>query len=357
MRDQDKFDCQVRTLVAFVRRLEATNGYDLDAKNYVRNFVTGELLNERRLEVTAKAIGELSESESLLLINLINLYGTTFYKNGWVFSAVAVPVSLLWKSRQTRTYSLNRGSCESLASLAKSVKEHTGAASVIIDNHLYTARELFRASPRALFSRLQSLIAGVYNFKDHPFPSSLKSQLDDAWSMRYFLGVEIQQAEAERVLNNSDVQHAMKEHLYLGVAAAIENKNKKIVDSKDRTAICHGVLYLNEAIQLGERLIREYQLKSMLESVADGARQVDVKYYCNPLSDHIALLVSSDWLTLKFRWNTFAGESLQHFHKALRWAAQSSMEKCDEFSIEEVESEEFERALDVSGLVWMKGMK
>ena len=230
MRDQDQFDCQVRTLVAFVRRLEVTNGYDLDAKNYVRNFVAGELLNDGRLEVTAKAIGELSDAESRRLNSLINLYSSTFYKNGWVFSAIAVPVSLLWKSRRTRTYTLNRGSCESLASLARSVKEHTGATSVIIDNHLYTARELFRTSPRGLFCRMQSLVAGIYNFKDHPFPSSLKSQVDGIWSMRYFLGVEIQQADAKRLLNNSDVQHAMKEHLYFGEAAAIESKDKKIVD-------------------------------------------------------------------------------------------------------------------------------
>jgi len=69
------------------------------------------------------------------------------------------------------------------------------------------------------------------------------------------------------------------------------------------------------------------------------------------------LLICSEWLTLSYRWNIFAGESLQSFHSALGWSAQSSMKKCDEFSIEKVELDEFNIALNESGLSWMKGMK
>jgi hypothetical protein len=348
------FERQVRTLVAFVQRLEITNGSDEDASNFIREFVSSEILNDGDLEVTTRAIGELGESESRRLIDLVVHCSSNFYKNGTVMSAIAVPIALLWKSRQDRTYILNRGGHEYLSLFAKKVQEQTGAQSVILDSHLYTADELLKTPASALLVRLKSLCAGFYKPIGHPYSSSIKSQIDGVWAMRYFLGVEVQKDDVKQKLNNSSIQNELNKYLHFGESAVVVKDVAKPDLGADRIAVCHGILYLNKAMQLGEKAIRKYQLKSHIESVAVGAHQVEVKFFLNRVSNIIELLICADWLTLKYQWRIFSDENIDDFNRDLMWSAQTSFEKCDDFSIEEIDFKEFELTLNKTGLAWMK---
>jgi len=342
------------TLHALIKRLEITKNGDPCALEAVRKIVSDELLGSQGLEVTAQVLGYLNANEARRLNDIVNYCSTNFNNNQKLLNAIAVPMSMFWKSRINRTYTIYGGNQDDLDTFALNIKNEINADEIKLENKLYTIDELIRTSPANLLERLQSIINGSQNYTNHPIPSSIRSRIDLTCQMRYFLGVEIQHPDERRILDSEETQRSLQKWLYLAEEAVAKKRSLLIEGTPDRTATCHGIFYLERATKIGEKVIRGQRLKSLIENVASNEYRIEIFHSFNPLFNHVDLLVSSEWLTLKYRWLLFADESTADFDNALREAINLSTVQCEEVIISTLDPTEFEHTASKSGLSWMK---
>jgi hypothetical protein len=318
MRKEDIFDHQVATLVSMVQRLQKTGGKDKELEVRVRNFVSFELIGRGAPDVTARAMGELDDAEADLLNEMVHHCSQTFYRTDAVWSAFAVPVAVNWHMQHHRRYRTNCGCKDTLDELALGIRQCVGAQEVFIDKRIYSATDLCATSARNLQDHLQQLVIGAPRLTAPLKSISLHSSSEPPWRMAYFLGVEVGDLNSKRRLQEPGVQDAMQGYLHLGVDALTKPNPampKPVIFALGAhgETVCHAPLYLHDAIRFGQKAMRGYRLRQMLQEISKEETRVTIYYTFNPLAYAFDLLLSGKWLTFELHWKLYSQEFIDEF--------------------------------------------
>ncbi len=315
MRTQDIFDHQVTTLVNLVQRLHKAAGADSELVTRVRNFVAFELLGRGTADVIARAMGELGDAEADLLNDTVNHCSQVFYRADAIWSAIAVPVALRWNIQLQCAYRTNGADKDILKELADGIRQCTGAQAVILDKNIYSANALYGASAHQLHDHLQQLVIGAPRLAMPMKPMELRSANEAPWRMVYFLGVEVIALKGRRRLHEPGVQDAMRSYLHLGVDALTRQNCAMFKRGVSGETMCHSPLYMQEAIRYGQKALRGYRLRQMLEEISKEEVRVTLFYTFNALQYSLDLLLSGKWLAFEMRWMLFREETMEEFLK------------------------------------------
>lgn len=313
MRTQDIFDHQVTTLVHLVQRLYKAAGADSELTKRVRNFIAFELLGKGTTDVIARALGELGDAEADLLNNTVNHCSQVFYRTDAIWSAIAVPVALRWNIQLQCAYKTSGGDKDILKELADGIRQCTGAQAVILDKNIYSANTLYGASAHQLHDHLQQLVIGAPRLALPLRPMALRSVNEAPWRMAYFLGAEVIDLKGRRRLHEAGVQDALRSYLHLGADALTRQNSAMFKRGVRGETVCHSPLYMQEAIRYGQKALRGYRLRQMLEEVAKEESRVTLHYTFNALQYSLDLLLSGKWLAFEMRWKLFREEAMDAF--------------------------------------------
>ena len=303
MRTQDIFDHQVTTLVNLIQRLYKAAGADSELATRVRKFVAFELLGRGTADVIARALGELGDAEADLLNDTVNHCSQVFYRTDSIWSAIAVPVALRWNIQLQCAYSSSRGDEDFLKELA----------AVILDKNIYSANALYGASAHQLHDHLQQLVIGAPRLAMPMKPMELRSANEAPWRMVYFLGLEVIDLNGRHRLHEPGVQDAMRSYLHLGADALTRQNCAMFKRGVRGETTCHSPLYMQEAIRYGQKALRGYRLRQMLEELAKEEARVTLYYTFNALQYSLDLLLSGKWLAFEMRWKLFREEAMDAF--------------------------------------------
>ena len=313
MRTQDIFDHQVTTLVHLVQRLHKAVGTDSELATRVRKFVAFELIGRGTADVIARAMGELGDAEADLLNDTVNHCSQVFYRTDAIWSAIAVPVALRWNIQLQCAYSTSRGDEDFLKELADGIRQCTGAQAVILDKNIYSANALYGASAHQLHDHLQQLVVGAPRLAMPMKPMELRSANEAPWRMVYFLGVEVIDLKGIRRLHEPGVQDAMRSYLHLGADALTRQNCAMFKRGVRGETMCHSPMYMQDAIRYGQKALRGYRLRQMLEEMARDEARVTLYYSFNALQYSLDLLLSGKWLAFEMRWKLFREEAMDAF--------------------------------------------
>jgi hypothetical protein len=313
MRSQDIFEHQIRSLVNLTQRWHATGGEDKALGGRVRDFVSMELLGRGNADVIARALGDLEDAEADRLSAMVNHCSQTFYRTDAVWNAFAVPVAVRWHMQRNRIYLAKGGGGEYLKELAAGIRQCVGAQTVMLDRAIYSATALYMANPRKLHDNLQSLVLGPQRIRAAIPSMELRSVSEPPWRMVYFLGVEVTGNNAPRRLQDTGVQDALQSYLHLGAEALTIPTSPKFDLGARGETVSHHPLYLHDAIRFGEKALRGYKLRQLLEEIAKAEKLVTLYYAFNPLGYAFELLLCGAWLAFEMRWRLFAGETMEEF--------------------------------------------
>jgi len=345
----DTFDYQVKSLVSMVQRLHKTGGMDRALEARVRTFVSGELLGGGLPDVTARALGELDDAEADRLHVLVNHCSQTFYRTDSIWSAFAIPVAVNWHLRDHQIYIAKRGGREYLDELASGIRQCVGAEAIFLDNHIYSAKELFMADARKLHDHLQHLVIGSPRGTAVLKSMALRSASEPPWRVVYFLGVEVLNVKTSRRLNDPGVQEALQSYLHLGADALTMPKSPMFDKAARGETHCLSPRYLYDAIHDGRKAMRGFRLRQILEEISKEEKRATLHYALSPMWDSVNLLLSGRWLTFEMRWELTRAEVKEDFfHDAF---AITSRVKNIECPIQELEFEDFQAARSTSNLV------
>jgi hypothetical protein len=341
MRSQDIFEHQIRSLVNLTQRWHATGGADKALEGRVRDFVSMELLGRGNADVIARALGELEDAEADRLNDMVNHCSQTFYQTDVVWNAFAIPMAVRWHMQRNRIYLAKGGGGEYLKELAAGIRQCVGVQVVMLDRAIYSATALYMADPRKLHDKLQSLVHGPQRFTA-PIPSmGLRSASEPPWRMGYFLGVEVTGKTAQRRLHDPGVRDALQSYLHLGADALTIPTSPKFDLGAHGETVCHHPLYLQDAIRFGEKTLRGYQLRQLLEEISNAEKSVTLYYAFDPLRYAYELLVSGAWLTYEMRWRLIAGETMDEFLRNVEAAMEAEAARV-ECTLGGMELEEFQ---------------
>ena len=341
MRSQDIFEHQIRSLVNLTQRWHATGGADKALEGRVRDFVSMELLGRGNADVIARALGDLEDAEADRLNGMVNHCSQTFYQTDAVWNAFAIPVAVRWHMQRHRIYLSKGGGGEYLKKLAAGIKQCVGSQAVMLDTSIYSAKALFMADPRKLHHNLQSLVFGPQRFTVAITSMELRSTSEPPWRMVYFLGVEVTGKNAQRRLHDPGVRDALQSYLHLGADAVTIPTSPKFDLGAHGETVCHHPLYLQDAIRFGEKALRGYKLRQLLEEIAQADKSVTLYYAFDPLQYAYELLVSGAWLTYEMRWRLFAGETMDEFLRDAETAMEAEAARV-ECTLVGMELEEFQ---------------
>jgi len=313
MRTQDIFDHQVTTLVHLVQRLYHAAGADCELATRLRKFVSFELIGRGTADVIARALGELGDAEADLLNDTVNHCSQVFYRTDAIWSAIAVPVALRWNIQLQCAYRTSRGDGDFLKELADGIRQCTGAQAVILDKNIYSANALYGASAHQLHDHLQQLVIGAPRLAMPMKPMELRSANEAPWRMVYFLGVKVIDLKGRRRLHEPGVQDAMRSYLHLGADALTRQNSAMFKRGVSGETVCHSPLYIQEAIRYGQKSLRGYRLRQILEELAKEQARVTLYYTFNALQYSLDLLLSGKWLAFEMRWKLFREEAMDAF--------------------------------------------
>ena len=313
MRTQDIFDHQVTTLVNLVQRLHKAAGADRDLATRLRKFVSFELIGRGTADVIARALGELGDAEADLLNDTVNHCSQVFYRTDVIWSAIAVPDALRWNIQLQCAYKTSGGDKVFLKELADGIRQCTGAQAVILDKNIYSANALYGASAHQLHDHLQQLVIGVPRLALPLRPMALRSVNEAPWRMVYFLGVEVIDLKGIRRLHEPGVQDAMRSYLHLGADALTRQNCAMFKRGVRGETMCHSPMYMQDAIRYGQKALRGYRLRQMLEEMAKEEARVTLYYSFNALQYSLDLLLSGKWLAFEMRWKLFREEAMDAF--------------------------------------------
>lgn len=142
---------------------------------------------------------------------------------------------------------------------------------------------------------------------------ALRSASEPPWRMVYFLGVEVTGLNAQRRLHDPGVRSALQSYLHLGAEALTIPTSPKFDLGARGETVSHHPLYLHDAIRFGEKALRGYKLRQLLEEIAKAEKLVTLYYAFNPLGYAFELLLCGAWLAFEMRWRLFAGETMEEF--------------------------------------------
>jgi hypothetical protein len=300
-----------------------------------------ELIGRGNADVIARALGELDDAEADRLNDMVNHCSQTFYRTDAVWNAFAIPVAVRWHMQPHRIYIAKCGASEYLKELAAGIKQCVGAQAVMLDRAIYSAKALYMADARRLHDNLQSLVLGPQRFKAELPTMVLRSASEPPWRMVYFLGVEVTGANAQRRLHDPGVQDALQSYLHLGAKALTMPKSPKFDLGAHGDTVCHQPMYLRDAIRFGEKALRGYRLRQMLEEISKEEKSVTLYYAFNSLGYSFDLLLSGSWLAYEMRWRQFAGETMDEFLRYAEVAVEAEVARV-ECTLVGMELEEFQ---------------
>ena len=341
MRSQDIFEIQIRSLVNLTQRWHATGGADMALEVRVRDFVSMELIGRGNADVIARALGELDDAEADRLSDMVNHCSQTFYRTDAIWNAFAIPVAVRWHMQPHRIYIAKCGGSEYLKELAAGIKQGVGAQAVMLDKAIYGANALCRADAHKLYDSVQSLVLGTPKFTAAIPSMALRSASESPWRMVYFLGVEVTGKNAQRRLHDPGVQDALQSYLHLGAEALTMPKSPKFDLGAHGDTVSHHPLYLQDAIRFGEKALRGYQLRQLLEEISKVEKSVTLYYAFNPLGYAFDLVLSGSWLAFEMQWKLFAEETMDEFLRdaAVAVEAEDARVEC---TLQGMELEEFQ---------------
>jgi len=343
MRTQDIFDNQVTTLVNLIQRLHKAAGADSELATRLRKFVAFELLGRGTADVIARALGELGDAEADLLNDTVNHCSQVFYRTDAIWSAIAVPVALRWNIQLQCAYSTSRGDGDFLKELADGIRQCTGAQAVILDKNIYSANALYGASAHQLHDHLQQLVIGAPRLAMPIKPMELRSVNEAPWRMVYFLGAEVIELKGRRRLHEPGVQDAMRSYLHLGADALTRQNCAMFKRGVRGETICHIPLYMQEAIRYGQKALRGYRLRQILDEMAKEEARITLYYTFNALKYSLDLLLSGKWLAFEMRWKLYLDEAMDAFLHDISEVASAGVQNM-ECTLACLEFEEFEAA-------------
>jgi len=353
MRSEDIFEHQINTLVSLVQRWHAAGGADHVLELRVREFVSAELIGRGNADVIARAIGALGDAEADRLNDMVNHCSQTFYSKSEVWSAFAVPVAVMWHMRPHRLYIAKRGEQEYLKDMAAGIRQCTGAQAVHLHPFIYSAKTLHMATARTIYGALQNLVIRAPRFAPDLQAMHLRSASEPPWRMAYFLGVEVTDAKSRRQLNEPGVQDALQGYVELGAQALTMPTQKFNLGAHGHT-ICYPPRYLHDAIQFGERALRGYRLRQILEEIGKDEARVTLFYAFNQRRYAVELLAAGKWLAFGVRWDLFRDETVDDFLSAANLAmAESGAQiecKLVEVELDELTSRRSASVVDLSRL-------
>ena len=341
MRSQDIFEHQIQSLVHLTQRWHASGGADRALEAKVRDFVSVELIGRGNADVIARALGALSDAEADRLNGMVNHCSQTFYRKDAVWNAFAVPVAVRWHMQPHRIYIAQRGCSEYLKDLAAGIRQCVGAQAVILDKAIYSANALQMASARTLHDNVQRLVLGPQRFTVALPTMALRSASEPPWRVVYFLGVEVVGVNAQRRLHDLGVQDALQSRLHLGAQALTMPKSPKFDLGAHGETVCHHPLYLQDAIRFGEKALRGYKLRQMLEEISKDEKAATLYYAFNPWRYAFDLLLTGTWLAFEMRWMLFAGETGEKFLQDAQMAVTAEVSRI-ECTLEGMELDAFE---------------
>jgi hypothetical protein len=341
MRSQNIFEQQIRSLVNLTQRWHATGGADKALEARVRDFVSMELLGRGNADVIARALGELNDAEADSLSAMVNHCSQTFYRTDAVWNAFAVPVAVRWHMQRHRIYIAKSGGSEYLQELAAGIRQCIGAEAVMLDRSIYSAKALYMADARKLHDNLQNLVLGPQRFTAALPTMALRSASEPPWRMVYFLGVEVTAPNAQRRLHNPGVRDALQSYLHLGEEALTIPTSPKFDLGAHGDTVCHHPQYLQDAIRLGEKALRGYRLRQMLEEIAKAENSVTLYYAFNSLGYSFDLLLVGAWLAFEMQWRLFTGETVDQFLRDTKVAVDAEVGRV-ECTMVGIELDEFQ---------------
>jgi hypothetical protein len=183
----------------------------------------------------------------------------------------------------------------------------------MLDRAIYSAKALYMADARRLHDNLLSLVLGSPRFTAAIPSMALRSASEPPWRMVYFLGVEVTGLNVQRRLQDPGVQDALQSYLHLGAKALTMPTSPKFDQGAHGDTVCYHPLYLRGAIRFGEKALRGYKLRQMLEEIAKAEKSVTLYYAFNPIRYAFDLLLSGTWLAYEMCWRLFAGETTEEF--------------------------------------------
>lgn len=351
MRSNDIFDHQVQTLVSLVQRLQRSGGKDHEMEARVRSFVSFELLGRGSADVIARALGELGDQEADRLNDMVNHCSQTFYQTNAVWNAIAVPIALNWNIQLECAYRTNYADEECLKELAAGIRQCAGSQAVVLDRHLFSASELYKASARQLHDHLQQLVVGAPSLVPALKAMSLRSFNESTWRTVYLLGAEVVDLKACSRLDEPGVQDALKSYQHLG-ADALSRRNSAMFRRGVRgETVCHGALYLQDAIRNGERALRGRRLRQLLREIAKEEKHVTLYFAFNPMRYAFELLLAGKWLAFGMRWALFSDETKDDFLQGVELATAAdpvhTTDKVVEMDLEDLTAKRIVKNLDL----------
>ena len=351
---ENMFDRQVLALADKVRRLQASGGKEPALYESIRKQVSGELINQGKLEVVAATIGELCLEEGACqsLTDLVTHCSQHFYLEDRVLSAFVLPVAFRIKGPLEAPVLVSRGDADSIASLALMIKCTTGARAVWIDPHLFD-KSLFYASARQVHDHLRQLETG----DKHPMaglrPVIVRSATEPEWQMLYFLGVQVTDLNSPRLLEDPAVQRNLANWTYHATDALTQCREVLFNRNVKPQAQNHGIWYLNRGIFEGENAMRGHRLQSMLANFDQGVKGVKF-FYTHVLAEfQVKLLICSHLLAVEFVWKLLGAETMDGFRAALNHAIRMEVPAKEVLELCEVSQFEYQRLAKEHGLDWM----
>ncbi len=348
------FDTQVEQLAKKVRLLAASNGTDKHAYNAVRKQVSGELMNQGKLEIVAATLGALDDGDGAeVLTDIVSHCHDHFYFEDRVLSAVVVPVTVRLKSGMDGGVILKEAGERDLSALASRLQRQSGARKVVFDKRFYSGSSLFYGNPKKLMDFLVNLEAGADKPDGGPKNIDIRSKVDWEWEVVYLLGVEVLDHGQAQMLNEESAQREIVTFQYHGAWAISEADMVLFNTSIEAQATCHGVYYLGKGLALGEDLIRGYKLQSLLANFDQGASGVKFHYTHDALNFYVKLLITSHLMTVEYKWKLMGNESLDGFRAELDKAIDLVVPEDDVIVKRELDQYDYETLARKEGLTWV----
>ena len=351
------YDYQVDGLVAAVHRLVRSNGQDMAAKETVRKQVAGELMNHGRLEVVSSALAELhGEPGCDILKEVIAHHRETFYLPDRTLSAVVVPIRVRFRSHGKGDVQVAAVQPETVDGMARTVARVVGSKKVVFDARLYEGTELFYFKPHRMLPFLEKLEAGERCPEDGPTPTVIHSSAEPEWRVVYLLGVEVNERGATPAMNTDDVQRALMDHRCHAEWALTEASGLMIFNSATTAdARCLGFWYANRGVLKGDTWLRGAQLYALVNGFDQGTGGVRFHYARDESNGHVRLLITSDLMTVEYRWKLFSGEGMEGFLEELDTVIARLVAADGVLVKEEVHLYDYETIARKAGLVWVGG--
>lgn len=345
------FNKQVEALVQDVLLLERSQGNDQQVYKRVRKQVSGELIHQGQLEITAAAIGALEDEAAIsLLQSIVSHCSEHFYLSDRVLSAIALPVTFQMQSPPSCPLELQVGDASHLETLATVSRNLTQSRLMVFDNRLYSGQALFYSNAAKVYRHLCQLEVGVCHPEEGIKTNTASSNTDDCRQMLYFLGVQVTDLTHPRDLDSLESQRILGNWTHRAEWALTQCDPVLFAKGTRALAQCHGFHYLGRAVAEGEEIRRGLLLQSALANFDAGDHGVRLLYAHEFIHFQVKLLVISQAMVIEHCWKLMGSESIEGFRSQLDMAIALVLHRRDVQEVRQVELYDYEKLAREQGL-------